>query len=167
MIVDGGVRLQQLHLARDDDVAEAAEEGSLPLIKRPPKIGREVGDREQRDAPLVQLLDDRVDARNGVADRLAEPVAPGGDQVCIIGELLGKFGRRLAERAPAVERVVPVPQVDILDEAQPRLIVSYLFDQKAVRIPAVEDVAAVEDDCLSGGGQPWRALKRRLVLLMT
>jgi hypothetical protein len=37
-----------------------------------------------------------------------------------------------------------------------------------VGVPTVEDVADVEDDGDGPAGrQPWRALKRRLVLLMT
>ena len=92
---------------------------------------------------------------------------------------------------------MPAVEVDILDEAQPRLIVGDLPDEEGIGIPAVEDVADVEDDGLDcgrgaqsaviagevwspplirgcrlrwhddGGRQPWRALKRRLVLLMT
>ena len=136
----------------------------------------------------------------GIADRLAEALAPGGDQSGVIGEFLGELGRGLGERPAGVERVVPAPQVDILDEAQPRLVLGELPGEEGFGIPAVEDVADVEDD---GGGpgharrpsertgsacrrpalhcsgspafagndgssrQPWRALKRRLVLLMT
>jgi hypothetical protein len=63
-----------------------------------------------------------MDAGDGIADRLAEALAPGGDVVGIFGEALGQFVGRFAERAAAVERVVPVPQADIADEAQPRLV---------------------------------------------
>ena len=64
---------------------------------------------------------------------------------------------------------MPGPQVGVLDEPEALRVVGDLPDEESVRIPAVQDVADVEDD---GGGsgdarQPWRALKRRLVLLMT
>ena len=80
-IIDGRIGLQQLLLARDDDVAEAAEEGVLPRAEGRPEIGGEIGDREQRHAARVERLDDRVDARHRVGDRLAEALAPGGDQM--------------------------------------------------------------------------------------
>ena len=119
-----------------------------------------------------------------------------------MGEFLAELGRRLGMGAAAVEAVVPAVDIDILDEAEARFIVGELADDEGIGVPAVEDVADVEDD---GGGalirhpgldpgsrnrsvressiavcidpdfrqddgvcrQPWRALKRRLVLLMT
>ena len=103
-IIDGRIGLEQLDLARDDDVAEAVEEGALPLVEGRPEIGREIGDREQRHAARVELLDDRVDAGHRAADRLAEAVAPGGDQSGIFGEFLVELGRRLGIGPAAVER---------------------------------------------------------------
>ncbi len=61
--------------------------------------------------------------------------------------------------------------VDRDDVAQERIERPIVVDQALVedpRIPVVQDATDVEDD---GGrsrlAQPWRALKRRLVLLMT
>ena len=65
------------------------------------------------------------------------------------GEFLVELGRGLGIGPAAVERLVPAVEVDILDEAQARLIVGDLPDEEGVGIPAVEDVADVEDD---GGG---------------
>ena len=62
-IVDRRIGLQQLLLARDDDVAEAGEEGPLLLVEGRPEIGGEIGDREQRHAARVELLDDLVACR--------------------------------------------------------------------------------------------------------
>jgi hypothetical protein len=90
-----------------------------------------------------------VDAGDRIADLLAELLAPGGYQLRISRELLAELGRRLVERTAAVERIVPAPQVDILDEAQARLVVGELPFEEGFGIPAVEDVADVEDD---GGG---------------
>jgi hypothetical protein len=62
---------------------------------------------------------------------------------------------------------VPREEVDILDEAQDGLVIGELPREEGLGIPAVEDVAEVEDDGFRCVVQPWRALKRRLVLLMT
>ena len=64
---------------------------------------------------------------------------------------------------------MPAVEIGVLDEAQARVIVGDLPGEECIGIPTVKDVADIEDD---GGrrlakGQPWRALKRRLVLLMT
>ena len=64
----------------------------------------------------------------------------------IFGELAAELGRRFLEVAAAVQAVMPFPQADILDEAQTRLILGQLPREEAFRIPAVEDVADVEDD---------------------
>ena len=61
-IVDGRVGLEQFDLARDDDVAEAGEEVALLVMEGRPEVGREIGDREERHALLVERLDDVVDA---------------------------------------------------------------------------------------------------------
>src|SRR5947209_18341013 len=64
----------------------------------------------------------------------------------IIGEFLAELGRRLVERAAAVERIVPAPEVHLLDEPQPLFILGNLAGQKGFGIPAVKDVTDVEDD---------------------
>lgn len=167
-VVERRVGLQQLFLAGDDDVAEAAEEGVLTPAERRPEIGGEVGDGKERHTARVEFLDDGVDAGDGVGDRLAEALAPGRDQMGVGRKCLGKLGGGLVERPPRVERIVPAIKVDVPDEAQALVIVRDLADEETIGIPAVKDVADVEYD---GGGrgfdQPWRALKRRFVLLMT
>jgi hypothetical protein len=145
-VVDGRIGLQQLHFSRHDDVAEAGEEGLLPLVERRPEIGREVGDGEKRNTVRLERCDDLVNAGDGIADGLAEPLAPGGDQVGIFGEFPRELGRRLGIGTAAVERLVPVPQTDILDELEARGVVRDLADEEGIGIPAVEDVADVEDD---------------------
>jgi hypothetical protein len=94
-----------------------------------------------------------VDALDRIGDRLAESLAPGGDQFGISREFLAQVGRGFIERPAAVQPVVPAPQVDVLDEAQARLIVGDLPLEEGLGIPTVKDVADVED----GGrwlGQP-------------
>jgi hypothetical protein len=125
-------------------------------------------------------------------DGFTEPRPPGRDQLGISGEGPGELRRRLAERPSAVERFLPAIEIGIGDETQPRRIVGDLPREEAFGIPAVKDVADIEDDCGGlfgagrsapfaarpglrsnlakrriGGRQPWRALKRRFVLLMT
>ena len=100
---------------------------------------------------LVERLDDLVNAGHRTGDRLAEALAPGRDQSRIFGEFLAELGRRLGIGPAAVQRLVPAVEVDILDELQPRRVVGDLPDQEGVGIPAVEDVADVEDD---GGRRP-------------
>src|SRR5688500_5573021 len=157
-IVNSRIGLEQLDLARDDDVAEAAEKVALALVEGRPEVSREIGDRVERHAPVIERLDDGVDAGHGTGDGLAEAVAPGGDQMGVFGEFLGQLGCRLGVRAAGVERIVPLPQADIVDKAHPRLVVGDLADQEAVRVPAVEDVADVEDDGVRGGGASAHAV---------
>jgi hypothetical protein len=66
--------------------------------------------------------------------------------VRVVREFRGKLGRRFLEAAPAVQSLVPPVEVDIVDEAQPSLVIGDLPDEEAVGIPAVEDVADVEND---------------------
>jgi hypothetical protein len=87
-----------------------------------------------------------MDAGNGIGDRLSESLAPGRDQSGISREFFAELYSGLIERPPAVQAVVPAPQVDILDKAQARLVVGDLPFEKGFGIPAVEDVADVEDD---------------------
>lgn len=145
-IVDGGIGLEQLFLALNDYVAKAAEEGLLLFVEGRPEIGGKIGDREERHAGLVELAHDLVHPGDGIADRLAEPLAPGGDQVGIFGEFLRQLGRGVSIGTASIEGLVPVPQADIVDEFQPRRIVRDLPDEEGIGIPAVKDVADVEDD---------------------
>jgi hypothetical protein len=86
----------------------------------------------------------------------------------VSGKLPAELGRGLGEGPAGVERVVPFPQSDVGDEAEPSLVLGELAGEEALGVPPVEDVADVEDDGgRSFAAQPWRALKRRLVLLMT
>ena len=82
-------------------------------------------------------------------------------------KLLGQLRRRFGEVAASVQRFMPAVEIGFLDEAQSLGIVRDLADEEAVGIPAVKDIADVEDDGRNARAQPWRALKRRFVLLMT
>jgi hypothetical protein len=82
----------------------------------------------------------------GAADRLAEAAAPGGNQLGISGIDFAELARGLVERPAAVQRLVPLPQIGVCDELQARFVVRDLAHQESVGIPAVKDVADVEDD---------------------
>ena len=79
-----------------------------------------------------------------------------------------QFRRGLGEGPPRIVLEMPVVRDDVAQERIERPIV---VDQALVEepwAPVVQDPADIEDD---GRGrrvaQPWRALKRRLVLLIT
>ena len=79
-----------------------------------------------------------------------------------------QLGRGVREIAPRVMLEMPVGRDDLAQERIERLT---LGDETLVEepgVPIVQNPADVEDD---GRGsrlaQPWRALKRRFVLLMT
>ena len=85
----------------------------------------------------------------------------------MFGKACGQFRRRLGERPPGVVLEMPFRRDDIAQERIERLT---LWDETLVEepgAPIVEDVADVEDDGRPRAVQPWRALKRRFVLLMT
>jgi hypothetical protein len=63
-----------------------------------------------------------------------------------VREFLGKLGSRFRKAAPSVQGLVPPVEVDVVDEAEPRLVLRDLPYEEAVGIPAVKDVADVEDD---------------------
>ena len=78
----------------------------------------------------------------------------------------GQLGGRLRRRPPGVMLEVPFGGNDI---TQKPIELRRFGDQlriEVTRAPVVENVADVEDDG-RGLDQPWRALKRRLVLLIT
>jgi hypothetical protein len=86
----------------------------------------------------------------------------------VVWVLSDQFGGGFRERPARVVLEVPVMRHDIAQERVERPIV---VDQALVEepwAPVVQDPADIEDD---GRGQrvaqPWRALKRRLVLLIT
>jgi len=79
-----------------------------------------------------------------------------------------QLGRGLGERTPGIMLEVPLDRQNVAQERVERLT---SWDEALVqepRVPVVKDATDVEDD---GGrasvAQPWRALKRRFVLLMT
>jgi hypothetical protein len=78
-----------------------------------------------------------------------------------------QLGRGVGEVAAGVVLEMPVDRDDLAQERIERLT---RWDETLVqepRVPVVEDAADVEDDGGRPGRQPWRALKRRFVLLMT
>ena len=86
----------------------------------------------------------------------------------MLGKARDQFGRRFGERATGIVLEVPLDRNDIAQKRLERLIV---IDQTLVQepgAPVIQDPADVKDDGRGPAhGQPWRALKRRLVLLMT
>jgi len=79
------------------------------------------------------------------------------------GEGLGGLG----VQATAVEFEVPRDEIGFRQKALERRLFADQLPVEVARVPVVEDVADIEDDGGDRRAQPWRALKRRLVLLMT
>jgi hypothetical protein len=109
-----------------------------------------------------------VHADDRRADAVGEARAPKGDQVGMLRMQGRQLRRGIGEVAAGIVLEMPIDRDDITQERIERPIV---LDQALVqdpRIPVVQDATDVEDD---GGRreavQPWRALKRRFVLLMT
>ena len=82
--------------------------------------------------------------------------------------LRDQLGRGLDERPPSVMLEMPFNRQNVAQERVERLT---LRDEALVQepgVPVVKDATDVEDDGgRASGAQPWRALKRRFVLLMT
>jgi len=162
------IGLQQLFLARHHDIAKAAEKCLLARRERGPEFGREVGDREQGHSALAERLYDGMNPGDRIADGLAETRTPGVDGRGMLGEVGRELGRGGCEGGAAVKAVVPCPKIGVCDKARARILVGDLAGEKCLGLPCIKDVADIEDD--GGNGrrvQPWRALKRRLVLLIT
>jgi hypothetical protein len=102
------------------------------------------------------------------ADAVDETRAPMGDQIGMLRIQRCQLRRGIGEVTAGIMLEMPVGGDDI---AQERIERPIIIDQALVenpRIPVVQDATDVEDDGgRSRAGQPWRALKRRFVLLMT
>ena len=87
----------------------------------------------------------------------------------MLGIQRAQLRRRLRERAPGVMLEMPVLRDDRRQERVERPFVVEQAPVEDPRIPIVQDVSDVEDDRrrMTAANQPWRALKRRFVLLMT
>jgi hypothetical protein len=109
-----------------------------------------------------------VHAGDRRADAVDEAGTPKGNQIGMLRMQRRQLRRGLGEVAAGIVLEMPVGRDDIAQERIERPIV---IDQALVedpRIPVVQDATDVEDDGgRSRAGQPWRALKRRFVLLMT
>ena len=78
-----------------------------------------------------------------------------------------QLGRGVGEVAAGVVLEMPVYRDDVAQERIERLTRRDETLVQEPRVPVVEDAADVEDDGGRRLDQPWRALKRRFVLLMT
>jgi hypothetical protein len=80
----------------------------------------------------------------------------------------GKFGAGLGEGPPGIMLEMPLGGDDMAQEIVElgRLVDQLLIEEAG--IPVVKDIADIEDDGMGTQRlQPWRALKRRFVLLIT
>ena len=80
-----------------------------------------------------------------------------------------ELGTRLGERSTGIMLEMPFACDNARKETVERLrLVDQLLVEKT-RIPVVQDMTDIEDDGPGTGNglQPWRAVKRRFVLLMT
>lgn len=78
-----------------------------------------------------------------------------------------QLGGGVGEVAAGVVLEVPLVRDDVAQKRGERLIIGDKALVQEPRVPIVEDAADIEDDGPGRKPQPWRALKRRLVLLMT
>jgi hypothetical protein len=167
-VVDRRVGLHQFLFARHDDIAEPVEQCGFTCAERWPEFVAEICDREQRYAGRVELRHDLVHADDRRADAVDETWAPQRDQIGMLRIQGCELRRGFGEVAAGIVLEVPVGGDDIAQERIERPIVR---DQALVedpRIPVVQDATDVENDGgRREGVQPWRALKRRFVLLMT
>jgi hypothetical protein len=123
-----------------------------------------------------------VHSRHRVADALQEARPPGADQRGVLRIACGQLGGGVGEVAAGVVLEMPVVGDDVAQERIERLTRGDETLVQDPRIPMVEDAADIEDDgrradivypgtppnsARRGLAQPWRALNRRLVLLMT
>lgn len=165
---DRGIGFHQPLLSGHDDIMKAIEKRGMVGAERLPELGREIGDGEQRHAGRVQRLDDLGAAGNGAGNRLAEVRAVKRDQFGMVGMARRQLRAGLRERAANIVLAVPVEGDDSVQEMLERRRIG---DQAGVEMPGMpveQDEADVEDDGPKRlGAQPWRALKRRFVLLMT
>lgn len=75
--------------------------------------------------------------------------------------------RGFGEVAPSIVLKMPFMRDDIAQERVERLTLGDEALIQESRVPIVKDAADVENDRGGTLPQPWRALKRRLVLLIT
>ena len=86
----------------------------------------------------------------------------------MFGEAFDQFGRGVGEGPPGIMLEMPLVGDNVVQERIERLTRGDETLVEEPRVPLVEDATDVEDDGSRAGRlQPWRALKRRLVLLMT
>ncbi|ARS28807.1 hypothetical protein KC8_16135 [Sphingomonas sp. KC8] len=106
-------------------------------------------------------------AGNRAGNGFAETRAILRDQPGMFRVQRGKLRTGLGKWAARIVLAVPVEGDDTRDEILQRRRIG---DQAGVEVPWVpveQDVADVENDGPELVAQPWRALKRRFVLLMT
>ena len=103
-----------------------------------------------------------------MGDHIAEARTEDGDEFAIFGIGRDKLGAGFREGPAGVVLEMPFGRDDMAQEMiQPGRIV----DQSPVEeagIPFIQNIADIENDgARTARTQPWRALKRRFVLLMT
>jgi hypothetical protein len=85
----------------------------------------------------------------------------------VLGELGTTLSDHLGDGAAGVMLEVPFGRNDGRAEALDLRLVGDQLAEQVAQVPLIEDPADVEDDGFDSVRQPWRALKRRLVLLIT
>jgi hypothetical protein len=179
--------------AGDDDVAEQVEQ-RFGRAELRPELGAEIGDGEKRHRARRKLPDQLGHSLDRAGDGLGEPRGIGVDQPGMAGKAPLALGDACAEVDAGIMLQVPVEGDDVGEEPFELARIVDELGEEVAQVPADEHLPDIEDDRPGPPGrlsafvtharsappgrvpvrhelgeevQPWRALKRRLVLLMT
>ena len=128
----------------------------------------EIGDAKQRDAGLINFCDERMHAGNGFPDGFGESGFKNLDQRRLIGELCTQLSRCVSKGAAQIMLMVPGWRDDVRQKPIKRSRISNQLAIQIAYIPVEQHAAYIKDNGADWhADQPWRALKRFWVLLMT
>jgi len=127
----------------------------------------EVVRKAAKNSAFVEPFDQLDHAADGAGKRLVEAWNIGVDQRSVLREARFQRGNIFVERLTGIVAEVPITRDHVRQEAVELLRIGDQLRVKMPEVPVEQDVADVEDDGLRALAQPWRALNRRLVLLIT
>ena len=105
----------------------------------------------------------------GPGNRFEPAIAIGAKQILVSREFSNALRDHAIDRPPGIVLFVPLERHDNIEEPVKLFPVLDQLLEKVAAVPLVEDPPDIEHDRFHGhdAAQPWRALKRRFVLLMT
>src|SRR5205085_10982169 len=114
--VDARVRLDDLHLARQDDGVEPREERKA-RANPPEGFRRPVAQAEERVTGLLQCAEQRDGRLNRAANRFFPALVVSTDEVCVMRKAFAQFADRDSEGAASILLQVPSDEADFVKEA--------------------------------------------------